>query len=287
MQLYSFDSEKKLIHARQAARQTDYQCLECGQTVRLRGGPQRQPHFYHLDPTPFCRQHQKGAVHLQVQSYFFHHLPTGDCQLECSFPSIGRIADVAWFSQKIIFEIQCSPISAEEVLARNRDYQQMGWQVVWILHDQRYNQFRLSGAEHALHSSPHFFTNMDQAGKGMIYDQFDIRDRGLRLKRLGPLPVDIRQPLSVEDFKGLPIFLGLVKQRIMNWKLFFSGDLISTFTQNSKGEYWDQALEMEKLFYPSLRPLKWHQIPLKLWKMGIVQPYQIFFRFVLERMCRG
>lgn len=286
MQLYSFDVEGKLVNARQALRQTDYQCIECGQTVRLRGGPQRQPHFYHPDPTPFCRQHQKGAVHLQLQSYFFQQLPVGDCQLECSFPSIGRIADVAWHSQKMIFEIQCSPISAEEVLARNRDYQQMGWQVIWILHDHRYNQFRLSAAELALRSSPHFFTNMDQLGSGIIYDQFDVCDRGLRLKRLAPLPVDIRKPFPREAYTELSSTLNLVKERIVSWNLFFSGDLINFFMETSEGDYWDQALEMEKLFYPSLKPLRWHQIPIRLWQRGVAKPYQIFFRFILERMCR-
>lgn len=286
MQLYGLDPEGKLIHARQAIRRTDYQCLECEQTVRLRGGPQRQPHFYHLDPTPFCRQHQKGAVHLQVQSYFLQHLPTGDCQLECSFPSIGRIADVAWHSQKMIFEIQCSPISAEEVLARNRDYQQMGWQVIWILHDQRYNQFRLSAAELALRSSPHFFTNMDHLGSGIIYDQFDICDRGLRLKRLSPLAIDICKPVLKQFTRDWKCCLKLAKERIASWNLFFSGDLITSIMQSPEEAYWDQAIEIEKLFYPSLKPFRWHQMPIRLWQRAVARPYQIFFRFLLERMCR-
>ena len=58
MQLYALDQQGKLTSARLAKKQTNYRCLECQQNIRLRGGPQRQPHFYHLDPTPFCRQHQ-------------------------------------------------------------------------------------------------------------------------------------------------------------------------------------------------------------------------------------
>ena len=108
MQLYALDTKGELISAQQAVRQINYECLECQHTVRLRGGPHRRPHFYHVSPSIFCRQHQKGAIHLQLQSYFLHQLPIGDCHLECPFPSIGRIADVAWLSQKIVFEIQCS-----------------------------------------------------------------------------------------------------------------------------------------------------------------------------------
>lgn len=286
MQLYAIDAKGELINARQALKQTDYQCLECQQIVRLRGGPQRQRHFYHVDPTPFCRQHQKGPVHLQIQSYFFQQLPWGDCQLECAFPSIGRIADVAWFSQKIIFEIQCSPISADEVLARNHDYQQLGWQVVWILHDRRYNQTHLSAAELALRSSPHYFTNMDQLGSGIIYDQFDICDKGLRLKRLSPLPINITEREPLNSFQRHPCPLILLKQRMSAWNLSFAGDLLSSFVNSPDIEYWNQAVKMEKLFYTSLRPFKWHQLPITIWQWGIAKPYQILFRFLLERSCR-
>lgn len=286
MQLYAFDQDGQLISALQALRQTNYHCLECQQIVRLRGGPQRQRHFYHLEPTPFCRQHQKGVIHLQLQSYFLQRLPLGDCQLECSFPSIQRIADVAWLSQKMIFEIQYSPITAEEVLARNRDYQRLGWRVVWILHDHRYNQIRLSTAEVALRSSPHFFSNMDHLGSGIIYDQFDICEKGLRQKRLPPLPIDISEiPKSYSsEVQSYPLLL--LKQRAQAWHLFFAGDLMSLFWSSPDCDYLHQALKIQKEFYPSPQPFTWHHLPLKLWQWGIAAPYQILFRFLLERMCR-
>lgn len=286
MQLYAFDINGELIHARQALRKTDYQCIECLQVVRLRGGPHRQSHFFHIEPVLFCRQHQKGPVHLQLQSYFLQQLPKGDCQLECAFPSIGRIADVVWFSQKVIFEIQCSPISAEEVLARNRDYQQLGWQVVWILHDQRYNQTRLSAAELALRSSPHFFTNINESGVGMIYDQFDIWEKGLRLGRLSPLPIDIREKQPLDSMQKQSFPLTLLQQRMSTWPLSFTGDLISSFVKDPDAPYWQEAIKMEELLLASRAPLKWHHIPVKIWQWGIARPYQILFRFFLERMCR-
>lgn len=285
MQLYALDSEGRPVSAHQALRQRDYYCLECEQLVRLRGGPQRRCHFYHLDPPLFCRQHQKGPIHLQMQSHFLQRLPAGDCHLELPFPSIRRIADVAWLSQKLIFEIQCSPISAEEVLARNRDYVQLGWNVIWILHDKRYNQVRLSAAEMALRPYPHFFFSHDQSSAPVIYDQFDICDQGLRYARLPPLPIQWEEPPSLilqDQFYPLR----LLTQRAMQWGRFFKGDLMSLFLHTPHLSYLQQAKEKEKDFYSACDPLKWRHLPGQLWQRGIVYPYQILFRFLLERICR-
>lgn len=286
MQLHAFDSNGCLVSSNQALRHTDYYCFECQQIVRMRGGPQRRCHFYHLEPTIFCRQHQKGQIHLHLQSYFLRQLPPGDCQLELPFPSIRRIADVAWLSQKMIFEIQCSPITAQEILARNRDYQTEGWNVVWILHDQRYNQIRLSAAEIALRSSPHFFSNMNRLGSGIIYDQFDICQKGLRKKRLLPLPIDLKGGFRSCPAEGLSYPLKLLTQRSNFWKFSFEGDLLSLFWNTPSSQYLKEALDLEKQFYSSENPFTWRDLPNQLWQRGIVRPYQIFFRYMLERMCR-
>ncbi len=62
-EFYALDENGRSTNAHQARKQTNYSCLECRQIVRIRGGPHRQRHFYHLEPTPSCRQHQKGAIH--------------------------------------------------------------------------------------------------------------------------------------------------------------------------------------------------------------------------------
>lgn len=287
MQLYALDSKEKLINARQAIRKTNYTCFECKQVVRLRGGPQRQPHFYHLDPTPECRQHQKGPIHLHLQSWFLEHLPTDDCLLEHPFPSIQRIGDVAWISEKIVFEIQCSPISAQEVLARNRDYNRAGWGVVWILHDGRYNQQRLSAAESALRLSSHFYSNMDKSGKGMIYDQFDLINKGFRIGRLSPLPVDLTR-LSLQTKGEKHSFsLEILKERNIHWHHSFSGDLMSLFLESPDRDYFAEARVLEEHFlHTSSSVFYWYQWPIWFWRTFIATPYRIFFHFLLERICR-
>ncbi len=284
MQLYALNGEGQIIHACQAIKQVNYFCLECSQVIRMRGGPYRQTHFYHLEPPLACRQSQKGLIHLHLQMYFLRQLSPDDCQLEVRFPSIQRVADVAWPSQKIIFEIQYSPISGQEVLERNRDYQKAGWEVIWILHEERYNKTRLSSAEIALCSSPHFFTNMNREGKGILYDQFEICHQGIRFKRLPPLPIHIHKE-AIRPISTLSWPLKMLKKRALNWKLSLEGDLFSLAEQEPFSAYLKQADAWEKQFYPPVSS-RWRFLWVQLWKRAIYDPYHTLFRFILERMCR-
>src|SRR3972149_8130463 len=107
--------EKEIVvFADEARRQHDYSCPECKGNLRLRQGLRRRPHFYHLKKPKTCTQHKKSLTHLLLQYRLLQILPKGEVQIEKRYPSIDRIADVAWEKRKIIFEIQCSPISLEE-----------------------------------------------------------------------------------------------------------------------------------------------------------------------------
>lgn len=193
MQLYAYDPLGHLIFSYHAKRQQNYCCLECGSIVRLREGHIRKPHFYHLTKTS-CRQSEKSLTHLQLQIYLKQNLPENEASLEHRFPDIRRIADVAWHPQKIIFEIQCSPMTKEEMEARVESYKSVGYQVVWVLHDRQFNKWRLSAMESGLLEIPHYYTNMDEKGKGLIYEQWRHIDKGIRLHTLPPLSVDLTKP---------------------------------------------------------------------------------------------
>lgn len=192
MQLYALNRENELVAAQSAKSKTNYFCLECDGIVRTRRGSLRKAHFYHLNHITKCSQHKKSLTHIAIQEYLSQLLP--NALMERRFPAIQRIADVAWLDQKIVFEIQCSPIDPEEIHSRNRDYQSQGFATVWILHDKRYNKWRHSLAEKALLGSPRYFTNINQHGKGMIYDQFEIIQNGLRSVRFSPLEIEIGRP---------------------------------------------------------------------------------------------
>lgn len=217
MQIFALD-EGKLIKAKEAQKRKSYLCPECGSFVFVRKGFHKQAHYYHVSPSKRCRQSQKGLQHLQVQWTLLHTLPLGEAKLEFSFPSIHRIADLFWEKEGIVFEVQCSPISEEEVKARSRDYRSLGLKIVWILHDQRFNKNKLSVAEHWLRSAlPCYYTNITAEGSGICYDQFEIVEEFYRLFRGPPLPVIFRY--SGERTKGCPF----TREK---WELSFQGDLI-------------------------------------------------------------
>lgn len=287
MQLYALDQIKRLVVAGAANKQQDYHCIECNNRVRLRGGMHRQKHFYHIEPNLHCRLHGKGMVHIQIQNLLLQKFPVDECQLEYRFPEINRIADVAWIPQKIIFEIQCSPITADEVRQRNKDYGRLGWEVIWILHDERYNKWRLTAAEEELRASPHYFTNIDSDGKGFLYDQFDLIKRGVRHKKMKPLQIE---PTS---FKRLNLdlvkndYLLFVNNRLKNWSLALEGDLIHLSLNQEENDYVLAAREMEAMNEGNTE--KKQSVKLILGSVlykWFIRPYLLFFQMLLERACK-
>lgn len=163
------DERGRLIPASIAVPGRDYRCCECQGLLRRRGGGSgRRPHFFHLSGHRECRQSGKSERHWAVQQRLRQVLGV---ELERRFPEISRIADAAWEEHRIVFEVQVSGMSAEELKARNRDYESLGWRVIWILHDARFNSFCRSDAEAALHGASYYYTDIDEQGQGVIYEQ--------------------------------------------------------------------------------------------------------------------
>lgn len=206
MQLYALD-KSTLILATHAAKHQSYHCPECQGFVRLRGGGRRQVHFYHVRRPASCRQHGKSLSHLQIQLHLKSQIPT--LELEKKFQN--RIADAFWAEEKIVFEIQCSPILVEEAQKRCEDYRRLGLTPVWILHDRRYNHRRLTPAEEYLRTqTTTFFTD----GR-VFYDQFDICQTSCRLYQGPKLIVDLTLPQK----KPTQVLFS------RRWPLSFRGDL--------------------------------------------------------------
>lgn len=255
MQLFALEDGFPLSAAK-AEKKKNYQCPECFSIVRLRSGPHRQLHFYHLGSSKQCRQHAKSEEHVQLQLQLSQGIQGG--RMECLFPTVHRIADVAWPEKKMIVEIQCSPITWEEVDARNRDYQSLGYQVIWILHDKRYNKRIMSAVEHHLRSANAcYFTNVNRMGKGVIYDQFEILNNDRRLFRGPPLVVNLSQtfaPFSLCLDCALPQVL---HDRVSKWKCVVLGDLLYRVVHDSDREQVvKQMLKVEKLYLePSFKRL--------------------------------
>ena len=257
MQLYAFDQKGRLTAAIDAKKETDYFCLECNSLVRLRGGFHRQKHYFHLQQISSCRLNGKSLPHLHLQKRLQDAFPYGAIQLEQRFPTLGRIGDAVHEGLKIVFEIQCSPISAKEVEERNKDYKKEGYRVLWIFHDQLYNKRRLSHAEFFL-TTPHYFTNIDREGKGCIYDQYSLR-KGVVRKTWGEkMGLDVTQIAFLEGGAGV----GREK-----WEFHIQGDHFDRMRED-KG-YACKWLSAKESFWKKLNKFYW-----------------IFFGTLLERATR-
>ncbi len=225
MQLYALENDFP-IAASKAEKGKDYLCPECRAQVRLRGGPSRQTHFYHLALPKSCRQHQKSEEHLQLQIRLVAAIGNG-AQIEARFDPIQRIADVAWHAKKIVFEIQRSPISLEEVKERNLDYQSVGYEVIWILHDAQFNKRTLQAAENFLRTTPCYYTNIDKLGVGIVYDQFEVIEGNRRNFKGPPLSVAPEKIATMPQIASPDMELPqILLSRLQNWKCYAQGDLL-------------------------------------------------------------
>lgn len=273
MQLYALDGTEGPILATNAERQKSYRCPECAGVLRVRGGSHRQAHFYHLRVPPNCSQHKKGLPHIYTQLLAHQLLPPGECILEKSFPEIGRIADVAWEKKKIIFEIQCSPISLTEVQERCRDYESLGFRVIWVLHEKRFNKRKRGSVEAFLRNCPCYFTNMNEAGKGIIYDCFEICRGARRVYQGMPLKVDIASPVDLPASSITEDFPQAIRQRRA---LYFEGDLVDRILKSPEESIFLQQLKEQE------RRLTLFSRPTFSLLSFLKRGYQTLFQILLE-----
>jgi competence protein CoiA len=225
MQKHALNQAGHLISVFHAQKKSSYLCPSCKGVMRLRGGPLRMPHFYHL--TRHCSSPSfTSPEHIHVQHTLVKALNSSDAKIERRFPLINRTADVALISKQLIFEVQVSNISKREVIRRNLEYGELGFDVIWILHDQTFNRTILSPAERYLLSRPHYYTNINQEGKGIIYDQLSLHRGNRFLFKSQPLPIDLsrftRKLHPKHCAKELSHQLSIRRKR---WGLSFGGDL--------------------------------------------------------------
>lgn len=224
MQLYGLEG-RALVSREQAEPGKNYRCPECGGEIRLKSRGNMQPHFFHLYKTKRCQRAQRGSEHIELQLYIQKLLPGS--LLECRFPEINRVADIAWPKGKTIFEIQYSPISEKEAMQRCRDYERLGFRVVWVLHDKQFNKKILSRSEAFLRKKTCYFSDMDKEGKGTIYDQFEQLTHRWRRFKSKPLRIDLSHPsLMSLSLKGAP---PSIQARANSWALYHHGDLVDLF----------------------------------------------------------
>lgn len=189
MSLYAVD-DGDLIHAAEAEPGKMYSCLDCYGPVKVRCGRMRFSHFYHLKTTPSCRLYSKSENHLLAQLELQRLFPKGALELEKPFPSIQRIADVCWEKEKIVFEIQCSLLSECDAMTRMRDYASVGYRVIWLLDDKKYNRRFCKPGERLLRQEGAYFL---QVTPFEVYDQWESFLQEQRIRKSRPIPIDLRR----------------------------------------------------------------------------------------------
>ncbi|HSX12922.1 MAG TPA: competence protein CoiA family protein [Chlamydiales bacterium] len=212
MALFAKDKEET-ISAWDAIPGKYYECLECQTPLKLRHSKKKFPHFYHLSSSRFCRLYSKSEKHLFIQYEVRKKNPA--VILEKSFPSIQRIADVVWEEKQIVFEIQCSFISEKEAQDRVKEYGSLGYEVVWILYDGRFNQRRVSAAEDYMRKRCCYFVDKNF----MFYDQLETIVQQKRIQRGKKIPIQLT-----------PLFTPLegpeeLQDRMQN-KYYFENDVL-------------------------------------------------------------
>ena len=249
MQLIALDGQKR-IHANFAVKQSTYICPECLSPVRARSGPHRQAHFYHSSKNPLCHQNGKSLCHLHTQLAIAKELPPKEVELEVGFSEIGRIADVVWETKKILFEVQCSPISSEEVAKRTADYRSLGYTVIWILHDKRFNRKNLSSAERFLLEQDVYYSSYDEDKTGMIYDQFSLVRNHRRLFKGPKLPLFLSSFYSLKEISSLPKWPRIVQRSVQMKQIGFQGDLLDRIRLAPPSD-WESMKRIENYFLDS------------------------------------
>lgn len=277
MHLFAWDETNQLVETATASKQKIYFCRECRSPVKLRGGFLRQRHFYHLHNNRACRQSGKSMAHLQVQLYL--KKLREDAVVEKHFSSINRIADVVWEKDKLIFEIQCSPILSREVAARNSDYSMLGYTVIWILHEQTFNQRQWTAAEYFLQDFTHYYTNIDEEGAGCIYDRWDLIKKRIRYSVWNHRPVNLAHFTEWKPLWAEGIYPDWMKTRLKGWKFSFSGDFLDYISQLSEGER-RTFLDTQKGSVSFFKPVSISFVRKIFYFISL--PYRLYLKLLIE-----
>jgi competence protein CoiA len=281
MVLFATDKENE-VSACDADAQTTYFCLDCGRPLRLRKAKRKFPHFYHIATSPHCRLYSKSERHLLIQLDIQKKLPIGKAVLEKQFRNIKRIADVAWEEKKIVFEIQCSPISDEEVKERIESYRSIGYEIIWILDERKFNKYRMSKAEELIRKQCGYFVgNSNHPIKPFLfYDQLEIFHNQRRLKKGEKTILNLATINLIPKNLSLPSAPKQVKERFARAKYYLSQDIFEKIITSDFQEVLRQWALLEKSLYKRDTKKEFFQ---KIFRKYIKNPYIRALQSLLKR----
>jgi len=163
--------------------------------------------------------------------------------MEKVFLSIGRVADLFWERENIVFEIQCSFLFEPQAEERISAYRQAGIEVIWVLDDRVFNKRKLRPAEMFLRHHQGYFVSSPRKPSMVFYDQHEILFDGERVRKGQRLPIQFPKVKTVEDPhwpEKLPEQLG---RRIPFCVRYFQRDLIDRALSCRKFPFLKDSLE--------------------------------------------
>ena len=257
MALFAKDKDET-VSAWDAETGKRYECLECQTPLKLRTSKLKFPHFYHVSTSRYCRLYSKSEKHLLIQYEIQKKIP--GTILEKPFPSIGRIADVVWEEKQMIFEIQCSFITEKEVKERTEEYRSLGYEIIWLLDDRKFNKKHLSAAENWIRCKYFVDKNL------LFYDQLEIVRDQKRIGKGSKIPIRLSPRQKTKWPESLP---EQVRERTLN-KYYFENDIL------------DRSLRSE-LAYLQAAPLSKWALFKEIFTQVVRKPYVAFLNSLLKR----
>jgi hypothetical protein len=110
----------------------------CGAPGHLRRSRRGMQHFYHATGAG-CGYAEESPEHLELKHLIYRACKDAGWETHAEYPAPDRswISDVfaAKDGRKVVFEIQISSISPEELMERDRKYRNEGIESYWLLED--------------------------------------------------------------------------------------------------------------------------------------------------------
>ena len=160
------------VYATHALKKEAYYCPDCKQRVQLKQGHIYTPHFAHMAQSA-CTYHKVETMyHREAKWYMYRYLKSKGYRvaLEPYIPAIKQYPDLC-VDNKYAIEIQFSPLSVRDVMARSDGLRSQGLHVVWIIpplkmYDGRVNIKRRQRV--FIHSQTHMCYSFDVQDKTLL-----------------------------------------------------------------------------------------------------------------------
>ena len=155
----------------------------------------------------------KSLEHIEIQKKIVAAIGENKAEQEVRFLEISRVADVCWHEKQIVFEVQCSPITLEELVQRTSDYEKVGYYVIWILLDSTFLYKDKMAIREYLEKRTHYFATKE----AIIFDYMPGIYNAVRA-----FAVDVS---TIQPFRKKNVRKEL-KKRANSWKYYAKQDLL-------------------------------------------------------------